>query len=96
MAYKETPDHSYKKQLLKELYGEEPGPIETRVRQFVERIEVTDPKKLAEAEVAYSIARLLDYDTQNTSANVIKELRNILDGLSKNKSEIDGLFSGPM
>jgi len=96
MPYKDSPEQAYEKALLKQALKENPGDVETSVRKFVKQTEITDPKKLALAEMAYALARVLDYDAGNSSAGLSKELREILESLSEGNNDLNDLFKGPM
>ncbi len=96
MPYKDSPDVKYAKDLAREWQKINPGPIELAVRKFVTEKDVTDPKKLAIAEIAYSLARVLDVDASNSSANISKELREILELLMDGKSDFLNDLSEPM
>lgn len=99
MGYKESPDQVYKRNLLKEVLGEDPGPVELSIRKFVLQTEVTDPKKLALAEMAYSLARVLDYDSSNSSAGISRELRELLEsitGMDRDPNDVLNGLNGPL
>ncbi len=94
MAYKDSPDEVYRRKLLKEVLAEDPGPVELAIRKFVLQTEVTDPKKLALAEMAYSLARVLDYDASNSSAGLSKELRELLESITGMDRDANDLLNG--
>lgn len=94
MPYKDSAEDVYRKRLLKDVLSEDPGPVELGIRKFVHQIEVTDPKKLALAEMAYSLARVLDYDASNSSAGLSKELRELLEAIGDGTRDPNEFFDG--
>lgn len=96
MTYKETPDEVLRRKLLRELYRDNPGPVEQAVRKFVTELDLTDKFKLTLAEMAYSLSRTLDVEASNSSAGVSKELREILGKLTETKHDLSGVFGKPL
>lgn len=78
------------KALLREIHsGAAIGSIEEHVRTYVQTREITDPLKLAYAEMAVNLAKKLDIGAGHSTASINKELRETLNVLAETSDEDD-------